>query len=73
MDIRAEKLRLIELLLYTNNPSIIRKVKSIFQTEETQDIWEELSTDQQKEIDKALEEVNSGKTIPFESFIKQYR
>jgi len=73
MDIRTEKLRLIELLLHTNNPSIIRKVMSIFQTEETQDIWEELNDNQQQEIDKALEEVNNGQTVPFESFIKKYR
>jgi len=35
MDIRTEKLKLIELLLHTNNPSIIEKISSIFQSEDT--------------------------------------
>ena len=72
MDIQTEKLRLIELLLRSNNPSTIRKIKSIFQSEETQDIWEQLSTDQQKEINQALDEVKKGLTVPFETFIAKH-
>ena len=73
MDLKAEKLKLIELLLHTNNPSIIKRIKSIFQTEETQDIWEQLSDDQQHEINKALEEVKNGETVPFETFIEKHK
>ena len=73
MDIRAEKLRLIELLLHTNNPSIIKKIKSIFQSEESQDIWETLSTNQQHEIDKALIEITEGSTVPFSTFIEKHK
>ena len=73
MDLRAEKLKLIELLLHTNNPSIIKKIKSIFQTEETQDIWEQLSDDQQHVIDKALEEVKNGETVPFKTFLEKHK
>ena len=73
MDIQTEKLKLIELLLHTNNPSIIERIKSIFQTEETQDIWEELSNDQKAEIDQALKEVESGQTVPFENFMEKYK
>lgn len=73
MDLRAEKLELIELLLHTNNPSIIKRIKSIFQAEETQDIWEQLSDEQQHEINKALEEVKNGETVPFESFLEKHK
>jgi len=69
----TEKLGLIELLLHTNNPSFIEKIKSIFQTEETQDIWEELSQNQQIEIDKDLKEVRNGLTVRFETFIEKYK
>jgi len=69
MDIRTEKLKLIELLLHTNNPSIIKKIRSIFQAEKTQDIWEQLSSDQQLEIDQALKEVKNGQTKSFETYI----
>lgn len=73
MDIRTEKLKLIELLLHTNNPSIIKRIKSIFQSEETQDIWEELSDEQQEEISTALDEVKNGQTVPFETFVEKYK
>ena len=73
MDIQAEKLKLIELLLHTNNPSIIERVKSIFQTEETQDIWEELTDKQKIEIETALEEVKSGQSVPFETFLQKHK
>jgi len=73
MDLKTEKLRLIELLLHTNNPSIIQKIKSIFQTEETQDIWEQLSADQQQEINNAAEEVKTGQIVPFDSFVQKYK
>lgn len=73
MDIRAEKLKLIELLLHTDNPSIINKIKSIFQSEETQDIWEALSEEQQQEIDNAIQEVKKGQIVSFESVIQKYK
>jgi len=73
MDIQTEKLRLIELLLHTNKPSIIEQIKLIFQSEETQDIWEQLSTKQQTEIEQAFEEAKNGQTVPFESFIAEYK
>lgn len=73
MDIQTEKLKIIELLLHTNNPSIIERIKSIFQSEESQDIWEELTNDQKTEIEKALKEVENGQTMPFEDFIKNLK
>ena len=73
MDIQTEKLRLIELLLHTNNPNIIERINKIFQTEESQDIWEELTDDQKDEIENALKEVNNGQTIPFEDFLEKHK
>ena len=73
MDIQAEKLKLIELLLHTNNPSIIERIKYIFQSDESQDIWEELTEEQKKEIDKALAEVKNGQTVAFETFLENHK
>ena len=62
-----------ELLLHTNNPSIIKRIKSIFQSEETQDIWEELTDEKKSEIEEALEEVKSGQTVSFDSFLAKHK
>ncbi len=73
MDIQTEKLRLIELLLQTNNPSIIERIKSIFQTERTQDLWEEITNEQKKEIENSLEEVQNGQIVLFDQFLEKQR
>jgi predicted Zn-ribbon and HTH transcriptional regulator len=73
MDIQTEKLKLIELLLHTNNPSIIERIKTVFQTEESQDIWEELTDKQKVEIELAMKEVRKGQTIPFETFLERHK
>ena len=73
MDIQAEKLRLIELLLNTNNPSIIERIKGIFQTEESQDIWEEITENQKFEILDALKEVKNGQLVDFDQFLEEHK
>jgi len=74
MSIQAEKLKLIQLLLKTENPTIIEKIKSILLTSnEQKDIWEELSKEQKNEIDKAIEESMSKITVDYESFMSEFR
>ncbi len=73
MDIQAEKLELMKLLLNTNNPSILESIKKILKKETTSDFWEELSFEQQKEIDNADIEISKGKTKNYDSFIASHR
>jgi len=74
MSIQADKLKIIQLLLKTENPTIIEKIKSIFQSSnEQKDIWEDLSEDQKNEIDKALEESMNNLTVDYDSFMRDYR
>lgn len=74
MSIQSEKLRLIQLLLKTENPTIIEKIKSIFQSSnEQKDIWEELSAEQKNKIDEALEESMNNLTVDYESFMSGHR
>jgi len=74
MSIQTDKLKLIQLLLKTENPTIIEKIKSIFQTSNEQtDIWEELSDGQKNEIDKALEESMNNLTVDYDSFMGDFR
>ena len=73
MDIQAEKLELMKLLLNTDNPSILESIKKILQKNKASDFWNELSFEQQKEIDKADIEISEGKTINYETFIASHR
>ncbi len=73
MDIQAEKLELMKLLLNTNNPSILESIKNILKKDKTSDFWNELSSEQQKEIDSADIEISQGKTTNYETFMASHR
>jgi predicted Zn-ribbon and HTH transcriptional regulator len=73
MDIQAEKIELMKLLLTTDNPSIIESIKQVFKKEKTTDFWDELTTDQQKEINQADVEISLGETTNYESFMSSHR
>ena len=53
MNIQAEKIELVKMLLDTENPKIIESIKKIFKKEEASDFWDDLSIEQRKEIEEA--------------------
>ena len=62
MDIQAEKLELIKMLLKTNDKVVIEAVKNIFKSEK-KDIWKRLSPEQQEQIDLGIQEANRGDQV----------
>jgi len=73
MDIQAEKIELAKLLLSTNNLKIIQSVKQIFEQEKINDFWDELTSEQQKEIKEASLEIEQGKITDYEDFMAKHR
>ena len=73
MNIQTEKLKIIELLLQTDNPSVLDKIKSIFDSQQDQDIWVGLHEDQQIEIENALKEVSQNKVEDYQEFMAKHR
>ena len=47
MNIQAEKIELMKLLLNTNNPKIIQSLKQVFKKSDASDFWDELSQEEQ--------------------------
>lgn len=72
MDIQAEKISLAQLLLQTEDVTIIKKVKAIFNAEK-KDFWNELSDEQRFEIEEADREIDRGEFILYEDFMSKYR
>lgn len=62
MDIQSEKLELIKMLLETNDTAIIEAIKNIFKSEK-KNVWEELSPEQQEEINLGIQEANRGDKV----------
>lgn len=72
MDIQAEKISLAQLLLQTEDESIIKKVKAIFKNEQ-KDWWNDLSEEQKFEIEEADREIDRGEFVTSEAFFESLK
>ena len=57
MDIQSEKLKLIKMLLETDDKAIIEAIKNIFKSEK-KEAWKHLSAEEQEKIDLKIQEAN---------------
>lgn len=73
MNIQAEKLELVRLIVETDNPSILASIKRLFQKESKEDFWNKLSDDQRTEILEGLKEVEEGEVADYQEFIKKHK
>lgn len=73
MNIQAEKIELLKMLLETENPKIIESIKKIFKKEEASDFWDDLSVEQHKEIEKASLEIKNGEVTDYDTFMQKHR
>lgn len=49
----------------------LKSKKEDFIQKENVDFWDELSLSEQKEIEKGIEELNKGKRVEFNDFLKK--
>lgn len=73
MNIQAEKIEIMKLVLKTDNPNILRSVKNIFKKSTTTDFWETLSQEQKEDIQQGLENIEQGEIVDYADFMKKYR
>jgi|LSQX01.1.fsa_nt_gb hypothetical protein len=70
MDTQTTKLELLKAILDNENSEFIQRV-SDFVKKEKNDFWNQLSLSEQKEIKKGIEDLNNGKRISYDSFLKK--
>lgn len=69
MNIQAEKLELMELLLRTENETVLKKLRAVFSSEKKE---ERISIKQyNKEIDAAIERIKKGKFVKHEDLERE--
>lgn len=71
MNIQAEKLELMKLILNTENPSILQKIRKIFIKEK--DFWNALTELEKEDVLKGIEELDKGETYSFDEIMKKHR
>ncbi|NOQ25669.1 MAG: hypothetical protein GQ564_09950 [Bacteroidales bacterium] len=73
MNIQAEKIELVKMILETDNPSILNSIKKILKRESKKDFWDTLPQSQREEIMKGIEEIENGEIVDYEDFIKKHK
>jgi hypothetical protein len=70
MDIQTTKLELLKTILDTENTDFIQKLADFVKKEKV-DFWDELTLSEQSEIKQGIEELDKGKRVSYESFLKK--
>ena len=71
MDIRLEKLELMKMLMETENPSVLKAIRKIFQKED-KDWWDDLTEEQKEFLEESLKQADNGEVHDFNAFIEPY-
>ncbi|AUS06825.1 hypothetical protein C1A40_15860 [Tamlana carrageenivorans] len=70
MDIQTTKLELMKIILENDNTEFIQRIAD-FVNKEKKDFWNELSLTEQEELKKGIEDLDNGKRVSYESFLKK--
>lgn len=71
MDIQAEKLNLLQTIMNSNDEGLILDVKA-FLSGRKADWFDELGTEQQKDILEGISEADRGETVPHAEVVKLF-
>ena len=73
MNIQAVKLKLVQRILNTNKPSLLKKIDKIFEQESETDWWNEISDEERASIQEGLDELDRGEGIPHEKVMEEMK
>lgn len=71
MDIETTKLELMQLLLQTQKESVLEKLQQVFE-EESKDWWDDLDSDERKEIETGIEQADRGEYVEHSEVRKNF-
>ena len=67
MDIQSTKIELVKMILGIENPQIIARIQALLKNE-TSDFWDDLTLEQQAELNQAIKELDSDKGMEWNDF-----
>ncbi len=73
MDLQAEKLELVRMVLDIDNPGILASLKKLLTESKKKDFWDKLPQYQRDEIIKGVEEASNGEIVDYENLISKHR
>lgn len=72
MNLSAEKIRLSQFILTTENKELLHKIKNLIETD-AHDIWDELHEDIKADVEFSIKEFDNGGGIPNEIVMEKYQ
>lgn len=73
MNIQAEKLEIMKMIIETDNPGILETIRNVFTIEKQADFWHTLTEFQKQEIMDGIKDEEEKDVIDFEVFMKKHR
>lgn len=70
INLQTKKIELIQWLTALEDEFVIDQLMNL-RKKERADFWNELSLSEQEEIEKGIEDLDNGKRISYESFLKK--
>lgn len=70
MSTQNSKIELVKMILDIENDKFIEKIAEFIKKEKV-DFWNELSLSEQKEIKKGIKELDKGKRVAYNDFLKK--
>jgi len=64
MNLQDKKLELVQLILNTEKPSVLKKVEAVLKKENDLDWWDGISEAERKAIEKGIAEADQGELTP---------
>jgi len=73
MNIQAEKIEIMKMILETDNPTILESIKGIFNRSKAADFWDSLPQNQKDDILIGINEIDKGEVVDYENFMNKHR
>lgn len=73
MEIQSLKLDLVKKILNTEKPSILIKISKMFQTESTENWWDQLPVEVQESILEGLKDAEKGNVFTHDQVMNEAR
>ncbi len=70
MDLQTSKLELVKLIVNIENQNLIDKLIRVLKSEK-EDFWFELTEQEKQEIELGIKQLDSGKRISLDDFLKK--
>ena len=73
MNLQTKKLEIVQLIINTEKPALLKAVEDILKKGQHVDWWDEIGEDEKRAIEQGLEEADRGELIPHENVMHEIK